>query len=177
MDQAAYTSPTVGVGVAGRVLAWVESVGLFAALYVGLPVSGLVLDGWLGWPPLPAILRAVGGILLAVGAGGIAWCFLLFVRIGRGTPNPWDPPQVLVTAGPFAWTRNPIILSHALAALGVSLIVASLSAVVLVLLLGVAVQFIVRREERTLEARYGDAYRQYRDAVPRWIPRRPRHTR
>ncbi len=163
--------------MAGRVLAWVESVGLFVALYLGLPVSGVLLDGWVGWSPLPATLRAVGVILLTLGAAGIAWCFLLFVRIGRGTPNPWDPPQVLVTAGPFAWTRNPIILSHALAALGVSLVVASPSAVVIVLVLGVAVQFVVRREERILEARYGDAYRRYRDAVPRWIPRRPRQMR
>ena len=54
------------------------------------------------------------------------------------------PPQRLVTSGPFAWTRNPIVLSHALASLGVAFLVASPSAVLLVLILGVPVQFITR---------------------------------
>lgn len=161
----------------GRLLAWVESVGLFLGLYLGLPVAGLVLDAALGWPPLPAFLRWVGVVPLVLGAAGLAWCFLLFVRIGRGTPNPWDPPRALVTSGPFAWTRNPITLCHALATLGLALVVASPAMVAVVLLIGIVVQFIVRHEERTLEARYGDAYRRYRDTVPRWIPRPPRHVR
>ncbi len=164
-------------GVADRVLAWLESVGLFLALYLGLPAAGLVLDGVLGWPPLPSPLQPIGLVPLVLGAAGIAWCFRLFVTIGRGTPNPWEPPQVLVTTGPFAWTRNPIILSHALATFGVALVIESPAAVVLVLALGVVVQFIVPHEERTLEARYGDAYRRYRETVPRWIPRPPRQIR
>lgn len=163
--------------MAQRSVAWVESVGLFLALYVGLPFAGLSLDALLRWPSLPPILRPLGLGPLALGAAGIAWCFLLFVRVGRGTPNPWDPPQVLVTSGPFAWTRNPIVLSHALATLGIALLLASPAAVVLVLLLGVPVQVIVRREERTLESRHGDAYRRYRESVPRWIPRPPRQSR
>lgn len=154
-----------------RAAAWIESAGLFTALYGGVPAAGLVLDVWLGWPPVAAPWRWLGSLPLALGAVGIAWCFALFVRLGRGTPNPLVPPQALVTSGPFARTRNPIILSHALAALGEALVVASPAAVALVLLLGIPVQFVVRHEERTLEARYGDAYRRYRDAVPRWFPR------
>jgi len=159
--------------MASRGAAWLESVGLFVALYGGLPVAGILIDGWLGWPPVPAPWRWAGFLPLLVGAAGIAWSFALFVRVGRGTPNPLVPPQVLVTSGPFAWTRNPIILSHALAALGEAVVVASPAAVVLVLLLGVPVQFIVRLEEKSLESRHGDAYRAYRDAVPRWLPRPP----
>ena len=163
--------------MASRTVAWLESVALFLALYLGLPATGLAVDGLLGWPSLPGALRWTGLAPLAVGAAGIAWCFTLFVRLGRGTPNPLVPPRVLVTTGPFAWTRNPIILSHALACLGAALIVASPAAVLIVVLLGIPVQFIVRLEERRLELRYGDAYRLYRDAVPRWIPRRPRQIR
>ncbi len=160
--------------MAGRTAAWSESVALFLALYLGLPAVGLQLDRLLGLSPLPDLLRWVGLLPLTVGAAGIAWSFLLFVRVGRGTPNPLVPPQVLVTVGPFAWTRNPIILSHALASVGVALVVGSPAALVLVLLMGIPVQFIVRREERSLEARYGDGYRRYAAIVPRWIPRRPR---
>lgn len=160
-----------------RPRAWLESVGLFLALYLALPAAGLALDAVLGLPRLPSVLQPLGLVPFVLGAGGILWCFLLFVRIGRGTPNPWDPPQTLVTSGPFAWMRNPIILSHALAILGIALLIESPAAVVLVLLLGIPVQFVVRHEERTLEARYGEAYRGYRDAVPRWIPRPPRRMR
>lgn len=159
--------------MASRGAAWVESVGLFIALYGGLPAAGLLVDGWLGWPPLPDPWRWIGLAPLVLGAAGIAWCFRLFVRVGRGTPNPLVPPQALVTSGPFAWTRNPIILSHALAALGEAVVVGSPAAVAIVLLLGIPVQFIVRHEEKTLEARHVDAYRAYRDAVPRWLPRPP----
>lgn len=158
-------------------MAWLESIVLFLALYLGVPVAGWSFDRLLAWPPLPDVVRWLGLVPLAVGAIGVAWCFTLFVRVGGGTPNPLVPPKVLVTTGPFAWTRNPIVLSHAVASLGVALLVASPAAVALVLLLGVPVQFVVRIEERTLEARYGDAYRRYRDAVPRWIPRRRRQSR
>jgi protein-S-isoprenylcysteine O-methyltransferase Ste14 len=162
--------------MASRAAAWVESLGLFVALYGGLPLLGLLLDSWLGWPPIPAPWRWIGFVPLTLGAAGIAWCFALFVRVGRGTPNPLVPPQVLVTTGPFARTRNPIILSHALAALGEAFVVASPAAAIIVLLLGIPVQFVVRREERSLEARHGETYRRYRDAVPRWLPR-IRHSR
>ncbi len=159
--------------MANRAAAWLESLGLFVALYAGLPIVGVVFDRVLGWPAIPAPWSWSGLALLVPGAAGIAWCFSLFVRVGRGTPNPWVPPQALVTSGPFAWTRNPIILSHALAALGESLVVGSPASAVLVLLLGLPVQLVVRREERTLETRFGDAYRAYRDRVPRWWPRKP----
>ena len=158
-------------------MAWLESLLLFAALYLGLPATGILLDRLLGWPSLPEAVRWAGLVPLSLGAAGIGWCFLLFVRLGRGTPNPLVPPRVLVTSGPFAWTRNPIILSHALASLGVALVVASPAAILLVLLLGIPVQFVVRREERSLETRYGEAYRRYRETVPRWTPRRPRRAR
>lgn len=161
----------------GRGSAWAESIVLFVALYVGLPALGLALDAILGWPSLPDTVRWIGLLPLLVGAAGVAWCFVLFVRVGRGTPNPLVPPQHLVTTGPFAWTRNPIILSHALATLGLALVVGSPAAAIIVLLLGIPVQFVQRHEERALEARFGDAYRAYREAVPRWLPRRPRHNR
>ena len=163
--------------MANRATAWLESVGLFLLLYLGVPAAGLTADRILGWPPLPELLRWLGTIPLAVGAAAIAWCFSLFVRVGRGTPNPLVPPQTLVTIGPFSWTRNPIILSHALASFGVALVVASPAAVLIVLVLAAPVQFGVRVEERSLEARYGDEYRRYRETVPRWFPRRPRQSR
>jgi protein-S-isoprenylcysteine O-methyltransferase Ste14 len=49
--------------------------------------------------------------------------------------------------------------------------VGSVSAVAIVVLLGIPIHFAMLHEERTLEARFGDAYHAYAAAVPRWIPR------
>ena len=158
----------------GRAVAWAEIAFAFVLLYGGVPWVGLQLDGLFHVPPLPTPLRWAGYLFLFVGAVGLAWCFSLFVRRGRGTPNPMLPPQVLVVQGPYAWTRNPIALSHAAALFGLCLLLGSVSAAALVVVLSVPVHFAMRREERTLEARFGEAYRAYAATVPRWIPRRPR---
>jgi protein-S-isoprenylcysteine O-methyltransferase Ste14 len=151
--------------------AWLEMFALFTALYVGIPFAGLQLDRWFALPPWPLPVRAVGLIPLVLGIAGLAWCFALFVRVGRGTPNPTTPPKALVTVGPYAWTRNPIALSHAIALIGLSLLVGSVAAVAIVVILAIPVHLAMLHEERTLEARFGEAYRAYAAAVPRWIPR------
>jgi protein-S-isoprenylcysteine O-methyltransferase Ste14 len=148
---------------------------LFALLYVGLPLGGRMADAALGLPETPAPIRWLGVPLLGVGVVGLGWSLASFARHG-GTPNPIAPPTSLVTTGPFAWTRNPIIVSHALGLLGVSLLVGSVAATAIVFVLGLPSQALVRHEERVLEARFGDGYRAYRDTVPRWLPRRPRHS-
>lgn len=146
----------------------------FLVLYVGIPWMGFQLDRFFRMPALPSPLVWLGLALLILGAAGLAWCFALFVRRGRGTPNPLMPPQALVTEGPFAWVRNPITLSHAAALFGLSLFLGSPSAVAMVLVLAGPVHFGLLHEERMLEARFGDVYREYKAMVPRWIPRPPR---
>ena len=150
---------------------------LFVALYAGVPWWGLQIDRTLRIAPWPAPIPWFGLVLLAFGFGVLAWCFVLFQRVGRGTPNPILPPQSLVTIGPFAWTRNPIALSHAAALVGLSLFLGSVAAVVIILVLALPVHVAMLHEERTLEARFGDAYRAYKAAVPRWFPRSQKRQR
>ena len=153
--------------------AWSGSAILFAALYGGVPLAGLAIDRAVGLSPLPLAVRLVGPALLFAGAAGLIWCFALFAKAG-GTPNPVMPTEQLVTAGPYAWTRNPIAGSHFLAVLGVALIVGSPAAVAITFLLGIPADLVVRLEEQGLASRFGDAYRTYRASVPRWIPRIPK---
>src|SRR2546430_11771967 len=110
-----------------RIVAWSEMFALFVLLYVGITWAGLTVDRFLGIPAWPSPARWIGMVLLVLGIAGLAWCFALFARIGRGTPNPTMPPTALVTVGPYAWTRNPIALSHAAALFGLSLFVGSRS--------------------------------------------------
>jgi protein-S-isoprenylcysteine O-methyltransferase Ste14 len=155
-----------------RVVAWSGTAILFVALYAGVPLAGLALDGAIGLGPLPLAVRLVGPFLFFAGLMGLGWCFVLFAR-ARGTPNPVMPPVKLVTSGPYAWMRNPIAGSHFLAVLGVALVVGSPAAVAITFLLGIPADLVTRREERGLESRFGEAYRAYRASVPRWIPRVP----
>src|SRR5439155_16034735 len=111
-----------------RILAWSEMLVLFVLLYAGIPWAGLTIDGFLRIPAWPSPVRWIGLILLVVGLAGLAWCFALFVRFGRWTPNPSMPPTALVMVGPYRWTRNPIALSHAAALFGLSLLLGSVSA-------------------------------------------------
>jgi len=154
-----------------RIVAWSEMFVLFVLLYVGIPWTGSTIDGFLRIPPWPSPIRWIGAVLLVVGLVGLAWCFALFVRVGRGTPNPTLPPKALVTVGPYRWTRNPIALSHAAALFGLSLVLGSVSAAAIVVILAIPVHIAMVREERTLESRFGDAYRAYKASVPRWFPR------
>src|SRR2546422_2357403 len=156
-----------------RIAAWFGTAILFAALYAGVPLAGLAIDCTVGLSPLSVAVRLVGSPLLFVGVAGLLWCFALFAR-ARGTPNPVMPPEQLVTAGPYAWTRNPIAGSHFLAVLGVALIVGSPAGVAITFLLGIPAGRGVRREEQRLASRFWDAYRTYRASVPRWIPRIPK---
>lgn len=168
-----YARPGHGIGIRmRRTVAWSEMLVLFTVLYVGIPWVGLTIDRALGVPSWPAPIRWIGLLLVFVGVAGLAWCFALFVRIGRGTPNPAMPPTALVTVGPYAKTRNPIALSHAAALFGLSLVLGSVSAAFIVVILAIPVHVAMVQEEKTLEARFGDAYRAYKATVPRWIPGR-----
>ncbi len=160
-----------------RIIAWGEMAILFALLYIGVPWAGLQVDRWLGIPRWPSPIPWLGLGLFAIGVVGLGWCFALFVRVGRGTPNPTAPPEVLVTIGPYAWTRNPIAMSHAAALIGLSVFLGSVSAVGVVAVLAVPVHLAMLREERTLESRFGEAYRAYSARVPRWLPRPPHRHR
>jgi len=160
--------------VASRRSAWLETAALFAALYVALPLVGLSADRAFGLPAIPSAIRVAGIVLVVVGAAGLAWSIGVLVRVGGGTPNPVAPSGKLVTSGPYAWTRNPIVASHFLAASGVALSLGSPAALAGVFLLAPVPIILVAHEEKTLRARFGNAYREYEARVPRWIPRPPR---
>ena len=148
-----------------------------ATAVVIVPAFLVALDGvdpGLGWPTPLWLLPILAGLAL-IGFGLRLWLqtIRLFVEVGEGTLAPWDPPRRFVVRGPYRRVRNPMISSLGFILLGEAALLGSRS--ILVLFAGFAivnVTYIPLLEEPGLVRRFGDRYRAYRRAVPRWIPRR-----
>jgi len=77
----------------------------------------------------------------------------------------------LIDHGPFAKVRNPLYIGNILLWLGFAVSAQLLwLAPFVVVLLALEYHAIVRWEERLLESRMGESYRQYLQRVPRWMP-------
>lgn len=119
--------------------------------------------------------RYAGPVPLLLGLAVIAACFADFVRRGRGTPAPYDPPRELVVAGLYRFVRNPQYLGVLLVVAGEALLTGRAVLLAYAALLAAGYHaFVVWHEEPALGRLFGPAYARYRDAVPRWLPRRPK---
>jgi protein-S-isoprenylcysteine O-methyltransferase Ste14 len=79
----------------------------------------------------------------------------------------------LATAGPYALTRNPLYLGSALIGAGFAVAGRSLvMAVAFAAFLMFIYVPVIRREERFLGAKFGEAYQRYARGVPVFFPRR-----
>jgi protein-S-isoprenylcysteine O-methyltransferase Ste14 len=128
-----------------------------------------------GW--LVGIRVCVGGLLLGAGLAVLVPAFARFVREGHGTPAPVAPPDVLVVGGAYRYVRNPMYVAVIACVLGQAVILGSLALLGYALVVWLAMAAFVRwYEEPALQARFGSHYKEYRGAVPGWIPRtRPWH--
>jgi protein-S-isoprenylcysteine O-methyltransferase Ste14 len=104
----------------------------------------------------------------------MSWSGWLFISRGRGTPDPKNPPQVLVQEGPFKYTRNPLVISGLLVLAGAGLLARSLLLLLYVPVFASVLHLVhVRTEEPELVERFGQEYLDYQQRVPRWLPRFP----
>jgi len=102
-----------------------------------------------------------------------------FVRRGRGTPAPADPPRLLVTSGTYAYVANSMQLGKVLVLAGWGLFWWN-PWLVAAALLGLLYSIWVAspREDSEMIQRYPQAWLQYRHHVRRWWPRwKPYHYR
>jgi protein-S-isoprenylcysteine O-methyltransferase Ste14 len=114
-------------------------------------------------------LAVLAGVLITVfGEGVRLWAVHHIGVISRTRSERLGP---LVAGGPFAIVRNPLYLGNIALWAGFALAARLMwLAPLIVVLLGLEYHAIVRWEERLLESRLGDAYRNYAARVPRWIP-------
>jgi protein-S-isoprenylcysteine O-methyltransferase Ste14 len=132
------------------------------------------LDGFLGLRPFHVEIREwiTGGILLLIGFVFAVWSISDQLFRARGTPIPVVATQVLLVTGPYRLCRNPMGFGAISAYLGLSLFSGSPASILCVVLFaGLFIAYVKGFEEKELEARFGDSYRDYRDSTPFIIPR------
>jgi protein-S-isoprenylcysteine O-methyltransferase Ste14 len=88
-----------------------------------------------------------------------------------GTPVPTnEPTRALATTGMHGWSRNPIYVGMFLIYGGIAVAARSPWALIFTLPLAITIRYgVVAREEAYLERRFGDAYRDYKSRVRRWL--------
>lgn len=139
-------------------------------IYLGGLAIGFVLELLGPGASLPGIVRfGLGGALLAAGLGLLGWWIASFRRAETPMP-PWEPTTALVTDGPYRLSRNPAYLADAVIFAAIALL-ADAPWVLLALppVLAVMQQGVIKREERYLERRFGQTYRDFTARTRRWI--------
>jgi protein-S-isoprenylcysteine O-methyltransferase Ste14 len=108
-------------------------------------------------------------ILAITGALVLLRCVWDFFATGKGTLAPVDPPRFLVVRGLYRFTRNPMYNGVIALIVGEAWFFGSVSlAEYALLVLVLFYLFVVLYEEPALESMFGESYRVYRRAVPRW---------
>lgn len=129
------------------------------------------------WPVgLPFDLEArperywIGGVIAIGAVLGLGLWSVVLVRKSGQSENPWKPTTQLIQRGPFRITRNPMYLQMVLVCLGFAVALGNLWILLLTPLCAWMLQRLaIVPEEKYLEGKFGDAYREYKRKVRRWI--------
>ncbi|MEZ5541291.1 MAG: methyltransferase [Pseudomonadota bacterium] len=137
-----------------------------ALIAAGVMLIGMLLDHLQPLPlPAAAPLKAIGIALASIAI----WAFVQYQRADTGI-RPDEPASVLITGGPYRYSRNPQYLVLALLQVTVACWLDKLWILLLVpVTLFVIDRYAVVREEHYLEQRFGQQYRDYRRRVRRWL--------
>lgn len=137
--------------------------GWLPILFLGIPLIARGDTAWTRW--------LIGGILIAIGElfrlAGVA-------AAGTTTRRRSRDVQKLVTYGIFSWSRNPLYNGNFLVWIGFCVISGVLWFLPFaVLIFAAEYSLIVRYEEGVLESTFGRQYLDYKNCVPRWLPKKP----
>ena len=101
----------------------------------------------------------------------IGWSVQNFLK-AKGTPVPFNPPPILVTTGPYAYTRNPMLTGVFSLLFGFGVFFGSISLLIVFTPLFIFINFweLKSIEEPELEKRLGEEYIEYRKRTPMFFP-------
>ena len=139
-------------------------------IYLPAVVLGFLTDRLWSVSFLPDVLQYVlGGALIATSLAIMPWVLREFAKAGTHF-DARKPVLAFITGGPFRYSRNPSYVAITVLCVGVAVVTDTLWIlcwlVPAVLILDVAV---IRREERFLDQKFGEAYRDYTRRGRRWL--------
>ncbi|MGC1363401.1 MAG: isoprenylcysteine carboxylmethyltransferase family protein [Silvibacterium sp.] len=112
----------------------------------------------------------LGLIPVGVAAALLIWTLIIGIAHAPNAARLGLVPSVLITDGPYRFTRNPMYVAELALWLGWTLFFGSVAVFLgCIALLLVVNLVLVPREKRTLEAVFGQAYLMYKKRVPRWL--------
>lgn len=160
--------------ITGRLMTTIKSI-IFIIVLPGavmfyIPYYVISLHSELFFPDT-GVFRFMGVIPGSIGAAIGLWCVWDFINTGKGTPAPIDPPRHLVIKGLYRLTRNPMYVGVLLVLFGEILFFESTVLIIYLFLVWLLFHlFVIFYEEPTLKDKFGSAYIQYMESVPRWLP-------
>jgi protein-S-isoprenylcysteine O-methyltransferase Ste14 len=142
------------------------------AAFVALPgLVAFLIPIWIGTSagrPVQYLAPAVA--LLSLGTFLLLWCVREFYVSGRGTLAPWDPPQHLVSSGPYRVSRNPMYLGVLTILAGWCTLWSLRALIIYSVIAMIAVHLrVLLFEEPWAARRFGAEWDAYRARVPRWV--------
>ncbi|QMU58556.1 MAG: DUF1295 domain-containing protein [Boseongicola sp.] len=144
----------------------ISDVVIFPLLLIGLAIEWLAPTA-LG---IPRSLGITSGLLIAVGGFGLIHWSKKVLDASDQPSLPAEPTTMLVTSGPFRYSRNPNYLGAAIAVFGGAIAIDSLwlvaTATLTVLILD---RWMIGPEERYLSDVFGEGYAEYRQKTRRWF--------
>ena len=121
-------------------------------------------------PPPFSWSIAVPGVALFAVAGWLAWSATRAFQAAETNVDPKSPSLVLVEAGPYRFTRNPMYLGMVLLQIGFGLLFSLDWALILAPVLFCVLHFgVVLREEAYLLEKFGAPYEAFLGRTRRWI--------
>ena len=141
---------------------------IFSFVVVSLQVDRLLGISEIFPRPLAIILALP---IFSIALFLLGWSILNFFK-AKGTPVPFNPPPRLVTSGPYAYVRNPMLTGVFALLFGLGVLLGSVSLLVVFtpLFIMVNVWELKVIEEPELIKRLGEDYLEYRKRTPMFFP-------
>ena len=137
-----------------------------AAVFLAFLMPHFVLN--YGFPMVVVPDTAIEVVGMSIMALGLAGCLWPLTHFSKGMWTGRKQPE-LVTSGPYRFSRNPQYLTYFFFLAGYAVMGRTMLAWVALVLYWIVVHLIVLIEEEHLQRRFGDAYRSYKQATPRYL--------
>ena len=120
--------------------------------------------------PISVDLSSLLGLILILSGISLVFVSLRFMRKMKTTFIPDGTPEVLISSGPFKFSRNPIYLGMLTILVGLAFLMSSLSAIIIAIVFGTIINFTwIAHEEKKLHELFSEDWENYSSKVKRWI--------